>query len=71
MRAAGTTAVSRRTLLLASNTGVVTRLLAFHWATVFATKGPPNKVIVRSEPFEPPALMVDGEMEVRLAPVFP
>src|SRR6266403_1258699 len=67
----GTTALRFMTLLLASRVGVVARFLPFHWATVWVTNGPPNKVMVRSEPFEPTALMTEGEMAVRLAPVVP
>ena len=67
--AAGTTAVRVLALPLAfSVPTVVARALPFHWATVLATKGPPKKVMVRSEV---PALMTEGEMELRLAPVFP
>ena len=68
---AGTTALRFTTLLLASRVGVVARFLPFHWATVFVSKGLPNKVMVRSLPFGPSALMTAGEMAVRLAPVLP
>jgi len=67
----GTTALRFMTLLLASRVGVVARLLPFHWATVLVTKGPPKRVIVRSEQLVVQALTMDGEMAVRLAPVFP
>ena len=69
--AAGTTALRFTTLLLASRVGVVARFLPFHWAIVVVSKGLPNRVMVRSLPFGPSALMLAGEMAVRLAPVLP
>ena len=67
----GTTALRFMTLLLASRVGVVARFLPFHWATVWLTNGPPKRVIVRSEQLLPQALTMEGEIAVRLAPVFP
>ena len=67
----GTTALRFMTLEFASRVGVVARLLPFHWATVWVTNGPPNRVIVRSEQLVVQALTMEGEMAVRLAPVFP
>ena len=69
--AAGTTALRFMTLEFASRVGVVARLLPFHWATVWVTNGPPKRVIVRSEQLLPQALTMEGEIAVRLAPVFP
>src|SRR6266478_8429862 len=60
--AAGTTALRFMTLLLASRVGVVARLLPFHWATVLVTKGPPKRVIVRSEQLLPQAPTMEGEI---------
>ncbi len=66
---AGTTAVTLVTLLLASNVTVVTRFPPFHCTLVPATNPPPNMVKVMG--LAPPALTMDGEIEIRLAPVLP
>lgn len=65
---AGTAAVKDRMLELASNTGVVTRLLPFHWTTVLVMNPEPNRVMVK---FAEPAPTFEGDKEMSLAPVLP